>query len=135
MSIEITFPGNKKVDALFDGYTVHTDQPVRDGGDGSSPAPFSLFLASLGTCAGIYVKDFCDHRGIDTKGISLTLDYHYDQVQKMIAKFIIRIHVPADFPEQYDSAVIRSAALCAVKRHLNPAIGNEITVVRTQANQ
>jgi hypothetical protein len=48
----------------------------------------------------------------------------------MIAKFIIRIFVPADFPEQYEAAVIKSAALCAVKRHLNPAIESEIIIVR-----
>jgi hypothetical protein len=48
----------------------------------------------------------------------------------MIAKFIMMIHVPADFPEQYESAVIKTASLCAVKRHLNPAIENDITIVR-----
>jgi hypothetical protein len=41
------------------------------------------------------------------------------------------IHVPADFPAQYESAVIKSAALCAVKRHLNPSIENEITIIRS----
>ena len=131
MSVEIYYTGNKKVNADIDGFTVATDQPVQSGGEASAPTPFSLFLASLGTCAGIYVKGFCDQRGIDTTRVHLTMDYQYDQVQKTIAKFIFTIHVPVDFPEQYEAAVIKTASLCAVKRHLNPAIENEVIIIRS----
>ncbi|MEI7663355.1 MAG: OsmC family protein [Bacteroidota bacterium] len=131
MAIEIYYTGNKKVNADIDGFSVATDQPVQSGGEASAPTPFSLFLASLGTCAGIYVKGFCDQRGIDTTRVHLTMDYRYDQVQKTIAKFIFTIHVPADFPEQYEAAVIKTASLCAVKRHLNPAIESEVIISRS----
>jgi putative redox protein len=130
MAIEVILEGNKKVNALLDGFTVRTDQPVQAGGDNSAPTPFSLFLASLATCAGIYVKGFCDQRGIDGSGIRISMDYLYDPVQKMIAKFTMQIKVPAGFPEQYEQAVIKTASLCAVKRHLHPAIENEIIIVR-----
>jgi uncharacterized OsmC-like protein len=130
MSIEVKFDGNKKVNAVIDGFTVKTDQPVKAGGDNSSPTPFNLFLASLATCAGIYVKGFCDQREIDTTAIHIHMDYEYDPIQKMIVKFILHIHVPADFPEQYEAAVIKTASLCTVKRHLSEKIENEITVIR-----
>lgn len=131
MSIEVYFAGPKKVNAKLEGFTVETDQPVKAGGEASAPTPFALFLSSLATCAGIYVKGFCDQRSLPSENITLTLDYIVDPMTKNIGKFIIKIFVPADFPEKYDSALIQSAALCAVKRHLNPAIENEITVVRT----
>ncbi len=130
MSIEINFAGNKKVNVVIDGFTVKTDQPLQSGGDNSAPTPFNLFLASLGTCAGIYVKGFCDQRGIDASAIHILMDYNYDPIQKMIVKFIMKIHVPADFPEQYEGAMIKTASLCTVKRHLNEKIENEITIVR-----
>lgn len=130
MPIDIFFEGNKKVNAVIDGFTVKTDQEIKSGGDNSAPTPFNLFLASLGTCAGIYVKSFCNQRGIDTAEMRISMDYIYDHEQKMIVKFIILIHVPQDFPAQYEAAVIKTASLCAVKRHLNPAIENEITIVR-----
>jgi len=133
MAIEVSFEGKKKVNALIDGFTVLTDQPHQAGGDNSAPTPFSLFLASLATCAGIYVKGFCDQRGIDGDGIRISMDYVYDPVQKMIVKFIMLIRVPAEFPEQYEAAVIKSASLCAVKRHLHPVIDNEITIFRDHA--
>lgn len=130
MAIEVYFAGPKKVNAKLEGFTVETDQPVRAGGNESAPTPFALFLSSLATCAGIYVKGFCDQRGLPTENVTLTLEHITDPVKKSISKFIIRIFVPADFPDKYDNAIIQAAALCAVKRHLDPAIENEITIVR-----
>ena len=130
MSIEVYFSGLKKVNAKLEGFTVETDQPVRSGGEGSAPTPFALFLSSLATCAGIYVKGFCDQRGLPTQDVSLSLDYSIDPATKNVGTFIIKIYIPAHFPEKYDSALIQSASLCAVKRHLNPAIENVIEIVR-----
>jgi ribosomal protein S12 methylthiotransferase accessory factor len=130
MAIEVYFDGRKKVNALVDGFTVFTDQPLQAGGEASAPTPFSLFLASLGTCAGIYIKGFCDQRGINADAITIEMDDVYDPMKKMIVKFIMKIKVPSDFPVQYEEAVIRSASLCAVKRHLHPDIENEIFIVR-----
>lgn len=130
MQMEITFEGKRSVVASFDGYRVVTDQPVRAGGDGIAPTPFDTFLASLGTCAGIYVKSFCDQRGISTENIKLVQSLEYNPETRMIGKIIIDIKLPPDFPEQYKSAVINAAALCAVKKHMqNPPDFDIITSV------
>jgi putative redox protein len=130
MSIKVVFEEGKKVNAVIDGFTVKTDQPKRAGGDESAPMPFSLFLASLATCAGIYVKSFCDQRAIPWENISLDMDYFTDPVTRLIGKIQININVPEDFPEKYNEAVIHAASVCAVKRHLNSNIVTEINVVR-----
>lgn len=117
--MKITFEGNKKVIADYKGYRIVTDQPVRAGGDSSAPAPFDLFLASLGTCAGIYVKGFCDQRDIPTEGISLTQETIVNPETHLVSDLTITIHLPATFPEKYKDAVINAANLCAVKRHLH----------------
>lgn len=130
MSIEVRFPGGVKVDALVESFVISTDQPVRSGGEGTAPAPFTLFLASLATCAGYYVKAFCDSRGLSPEGVSLTMDTEYNSANKMIGKIILRIVVPVDFPEKYDNALINAANVCAVKRHLSDRIEFETLVVR-----
>jgi len=66
MEMDVYFPGGKKVNATYNGFTIETDQAKNEGGDGSAPEPYSLFLASIGTCAGVYVVYFCQERGIDT---------------------------------------------------------------------
>ena len=37
MEITMNFPGGKRVDALFDGFQVKTDQPKEEGGEGTAP--------------------------------------------------------------------------------------------------
>jgi hypothetical protein len=43
--IKVVFGGGLKVDAEYHGHLIRTDQPVRDGGEGTAPSPFDLFLA------------------------------------------------------------------------------------------
>lgn len=127
--MEITFEGNKKVIADYKGYKIVTDQPVRAGGDGSAPAPFDLFLASLGTCAGIYVKSFCDQRGISTEGIKLIQETKHNPELMLITDITITIYLPNDFPAKYKDAVISAANLCAVKKHLHNPPNMEVKAV------
>jgi len=122
MSIKIVFPGNKKVDAIMpSGFRIQTDQPVKEGGDGTAPAPFELFLASIGTCAGIYIVGFCESRGIPYRDIEIIQDLVYDPVARRISKVKLEIRVPKDFPEKYYDALVKSANICAVKKTIeNP---------------
>ena len=123
MEMIIDFPGGARVDAHFGPYTVMTDQPPQGGGEGSAPTPFALFLASLGTCAGIYVLGFCRQRGLPTEGIRLVQRMAFNPATGMLDKVQIDIQLPEGFPEKYHEAVIRSASQCAVKKHFeNPPV-------------
>jgi ribosomal protein S12 methylthiotransferase accessory factor len=121
MNMEISFEGNKKVNASINGQVIKTDQPIQAGGDGSAPEPLSLFLASIGTCAGIYVKNFCDQRGLSAENIKIIQKLSYNREKRLIDQIDLEIQLPDDFPEKYRDAVVKSANLCAVKRHLEEA--------------
>lgn len=118
MKMEIYFEGNKKVNASYGDMVIRTDQPSEAGGEGSAPAPFDLFLASIGTCAGIYIKSFCDQRGIPSDNIRIFQSVNYDMKKRLIDEINLDIKLPPDFPEKYKDAVINAANLCAVKKHL-----------------
>ena len=125
--MEIYFDTGKKVNAMFNGNIIKTDQPVGAGGEGSAPAPFDLFLASIGTCAGIYVKSFCDQREIPTEEIKIIQTMNYDMTKRMVNKVSLDIQLPAGFPEKYRAAVVNAANLCAVKKHLLDAPELDVT--------
>ena len=127
----VTFGEKKRVDCTFGEYVVHTDQPVQGGGDGSAPAPFDLFLASLATCAGIYVLGFCQARGIATEGIKLTQRHEYDEAHKLTG-VRLTIELPPEFPEKYVGAVRAAAAGCKVKKVL--AAPPEVSVETVQSS-
>lgn len=117
MEMIIDFPGGARVDAHFGTYTVGTDQPPSGGGEGSAPTPFALFLASIGTCAGIYVLGFCHQRGLPTEGIRIVQRMYSDPFSGMVGKVGLEIQVPPSFPEKYLPSLVRSAEMCAVKKH------------------
>ena len=114
MEMVIDFPGGSRVDAHFGEFTIQTDQPPA----ATAPTPFATFLASLGTCAGIYVLGFCRQRGLPSDGIRLIQRVHSDRSTGMVGKIELEIEVPPDFPEKYRDALVKSAELCAVKKHL-----------------
>lgn len=127
MEMIIDFPGGARVDAHFGPYTVKTDQPPMGGGEGSAPTPFAVFLSSIGACAGIYILGFCKQRGLPTEGIRIIQRAHSDPMSGMVAKIDLEIQVPPSFPEKYYSSLVRSAELCAVKKHLEHPPVFEVT--------
>jgi ribosomal protein S12 methylthiotransferase accessory factor len=116
--MEITFPGGVQVNAQFKGFEVATDQPEANGGRNTAPAPFDLFLASLGTCAGFYAMRFCQQRDLPTTGMRMTLASKRNPETKRLDRIDILLYLPEGFPEKYRSAIIRATDQCAVKKVL-----------------
>lgn len=114
MEMLIDFPGGSRVDAHFGGFSVPTDQPPAS----SAPSPFEVFLASIGTCAGIYVLGFCRQRGLTATDIRIVERVNHSPVTGMVEKIDLEIQVPPTFPEKYRDSLIHAAELCAVKKHL-----------------
>ncbi len=134
MDMIIDFPGGARVDAHYGPYTIMTDQPPAGGGRAEAPTPFALFLASMGTCAGIYVLGFCQQRNLPTEGIQIVQRMHRSFETGLIGQVDLEIQVPPTFPEKYKDSLIRSAQLCAVKKHLETPPHFEITTKVVETN-
>lgn len=132
MQINMEFPGGARVDARFDCFTVHTDQPAPSG-LGAAPTPFATFLASIATCAGIYVLGFCRQRGIPADGIQIVQRTDQDPETGLVAKIYLDIHLPPEFPLKYQAAVIRAADQCLAKKHLEHPPQVEVNAVTGEA--
>jgi ribosomal protein S12 methylthiotransferase accessory factor len=90
-----------------------------------------MFLASIGTCAGIYVLEFCRARNLPTDAISLVQHLDFHPVTHKLESVRIEIRLPAEFPEKYRKAVQRAADLCAVKRAILDPPRFEVVTVDT----
>ena len=128
-TMRVSFPGGKRVDAEYGGYTIRTDQPPQGGGEGSAPPPFDLFLASIATCAGIYAKGYCDSRGISTEGLGLEMHIEREAEKHRVVRLALEIRLPEGFPEKHREGVVRAADLCAVKKHILSPPAFEIRTV------
>jgi putative redox protein len=114
--VDVRFPGGKSVDATVGSHVIHTDQAIQHGGQGTGPEPYDLFLASLATCAGLYVLVFCQARGIPTDELQLVQENVIDDGK--LQRIVLRVLLPPNFPEKYVAAVRAAASGCRVKKTL-----------------
>jgi putative redox protein len=132
MELKVSLEGGKRVAMRIGNHLIRTDQPARHGGDDSAPAPYDLFMASIGTCAGFYVQSYCESKGVDSSGIELTLSARRDPKTKQVTGFVTTIHVPPNLPDKLRTALTKVAEQCAVQKTImsNPEFVVE-TVTRS----
>jgi len=118
LDLEVTFPGGRRVEAHYGGFTIAADKAVEDAGQGSAPTPFDLFLASLGTCAGMNLVYSFEHRGLSPRGARLVMKMEEDAESRMVTKITTEIHLPPDFPNQHKERLLRAVDACYVKKHV-----------------
>jgi putative redox protein len=116
--LKVIFGDNYRIDVDYKGFVVKTDQPVRDGGDGTALSPFDYFLVSLAACAGFYALAFCRERKISVEGLGVTMSTERGEVSKMIDKVTITVDLPPHFPEKYKFALVKAVDHCTVKAHI-----------------
>ncbi len=128
--MEIILGEKQIVKARYKGFEMITDQPEKAGGDNSALSPFDLFMVSIGTCAGWYVKSFCQQRNLSEEGIRLEQKTRFNPEKRLIDKIEIEIHLPADFPEKYREPLIKAAGACTVKKHVMDAPEFSIVTIK-----
>ena len=108
--IVVSLPGGRRVNAEVGRHIIHTDQPISNGGEDAAPAPFDVFLASMGACAGIFVQGFCAKRGIAYEEIRIIERPEYNGDGALRAVDFIKRHVfPGSFIPSI-SAMLHAAA-------------------------
>jgi len=121
LEFEVTFPGGLKTATRVGDYTILSDQDEKRGGQGAAPPPFVQFLASIASCAGIYVLEFCRVREIPTEGLRLIQSVDFDEKNPADTRIRIELFLPPGFPAKYEKAVARVAHSCSVEKQiLNP---------------
>ncbi|MGQ7244049.1 OsmC domain/YcaO domain-containing protein [Salinicola sp. V024] len=116
MEIKVNYLDNLRQEALFDDFTVITDQPIRYKGDGSAPGPFDYFLASSALCAAYFVRVYCNAREIPTENIRLSQNNIVDPENRYNQIFRIQVELPDDISEKDRIGILRSVERCSVKR-------------------
>ena len=112
--------GNGKADAHCKGLVIETGV--------GSPSPYDLFLASLGTCAGLTAVGYCQKRGLPTDGMKIVMDVDRDPESRLASKVNMQLVLPAGFPEEEKAGLIKAAGHCFVKRHLETPPEFEMTI-------
>lgn len=125
--MEIRFEGKEKVIANFMGHDVVSDVPVAMGGEDAGLNPFYLFLASIGNCAGVFMKMFYRNHNIPLDGASLQQDFEFRD-NGMLKKVIVTVCPGPAFPREKQNGLLAMLKSCKVKKHLAADIEFEYIV-------
>ena len=129
MQINVRYLDNLRLEALFDDFSVVTDQPIRYKGDGTAPSPFDYFLASSALCASYFVKVYCKARNIPTEDIRVSQNNIIDPENRYNQTFHIQVELPESISKKDREGILRSIDRCTVKKVIQNSPEFKIEVV------
>lgn len=114
MKMEISWQENFIFKAKCGEHEVLTDQHQPEGGTDKALTPAELFVASLGTCLGVYIVRFCQHHNLPTFGLKIFLDWTVAKDPWRIGAIKADIHYPHKLSENERQGLMRFAKACFV---------------------
>ena len=124
----VTHEGGQRFVAQVRSHRILVDQPAHAGGGDAGPMPIELLGASLGTCIALYVKQFCQSRGLPYDGMRVELEQHGAQNPNRIGEFVVRVLLPAKLPEHYATLLERVAKSCPAHNTLEHGAAVKVTI-------
>jgi putative redox protein len=116
MSVMTTFyKGNMLFETKMGNHMLQIDVPASMGGSDRGPTPPEIFIASLGSCVGAFVAQYCERNGLDAQ--NMTVDVVFDKADNptRLINLKVKVNLPnAECQGQRSEAVKRVAAHCPV---------------------
>jgi putative redox protein len=98
-------------------HVLTADESRKDGGRDEGPSPQELLAASLASCSAVTLEMYADRKGWDLGDVVVDVDYEPAQ-RGSPTKFVMRVKVPKELPEEQRERVMQVAAKCPVHRTL-----------------
>lgn len=117
--LELTFPGGHRTKSTIGGFEINTDYPKRLGGKESAPEPWYVFLASLASCQGIHIRNYCAEHNLPYEKIKVTLEPIVSESDPdWFTDFNLELLLPEGFPKEHIEPMLYAAESCRVVQHL-----------------
>lgn len=122
-----------KGDMLFESHigthVLTIDVPADMGGEDRGPIPPQLFVASLGSCIGAFVAQYCEINGIDATGMTVEMNYTKTAYPTRLTDLQAVIKLPRGDCGARRKAIERVADLCPVHETIKTMDGLAITIL------
>jgi len=131
-NLTVAYQGGIKFEAMTGKHKLIIDLPPEKGGTDEGMAPPDLFVASLGSCIGVYVVRYCQNAKIDTEGCAISLDWSLSDDKKSIAAVEVKIRLPKADPGPRARAVLEAARSCLIHNTLHGGLNVDISLEQTR---
>ncbi len=125
----VRYTGGRAFKAVARGHEVVTDLPSESGDPEAGMTPPELFMASLGTCIGVYAVSYCEKAGFDCTDLTVTLSWEKDDSGSRIGSVSARLALPRADPGNRREAILKAATSCYLHNTVSKWPGLEIELV------
>lgn len=121
--------GNMLFESKMGNHSLVIDVPASMGGLDRGPTPPQVFVASLGSCIGAFVAEYCERNHIDTTGLTVDLNYEKAANPTRLINLKATVHLPNGVCGNRIQAIERVAQHCPVHESIKVMEGLEITIL------
>ena len=112
-TITTEYKGDMLFESKVNGHSITIDVPEGMGGKDRGIMPPQLFIVSLGSCVAAFVAKYAEGRGINTKGMTVDVDFEKAEHPTRLTNIKVKVKMP----EADCSEACRREALLKVAEH------------------
>ncbi len=118
MSVITTFyKGNMLFETQIGNHALQIDVPAGMGGMDRGPTPPEIFIASLGSCVGAFVAQYCERNSLDAHDMSVDVSFDKADNPTRLVNLKITVKMPnTACQNQRLEAIRRVAEHCPVHK-------------------
>ena len=129
--ITTEYKGDMLFETTVGKHRLTIDVPSNIGGKDRGPMPPQLFIASLGSCVGALVAEYCERHEVDTRDMAVDVDFDKTDHPSRLTNIKVTVRLPnADCSKQCRrDALRRVAEHCPVHETIETLQGVEFKIV------
>jgi putative redox protein len=127
--ITTLYKGDMLFESKIGDHSVLIDVPESMGGDDRAPQPPQLFIASLGSCIGAFVAQYCEKNGIDDEGMVVDISFDKADDPTRLVNLRATVKLPNGDCGARVRAIERVAQHCPVHSTISTMEGLEIEIL------
>ncbi|MFP3854513.1 MAG: OsmC family protein [Anaerolineales bacterium] len=128
-TIRTTYKGDMLFETVMGDHTLTIDVPAGMGGSDRGPTPPQVFIASIGSCVGALVADYCQRNDVDTRGMTVDVDFEKADKPTRLTNLKVTINMPqGECTKKRETVIRRVAEHCPVHETINTLEGIEFII-------
>lgn len=123
------YRGDMLFESKLGNHSLIIDVPASMGGKDRGATPPEVFIASLGSCVGAFVAQYCARSGVDAS--DMTVDVTFDKVENptRLTNLKVRVELPKGQCADRQKAIQRVAEHCPVHETILTLQGIDIDIL------
>jgi uncharacterized OsmC-like protein len=127
-SITTFYKGDMLFECQMGNHSVSVDVPASMGGSDRAATPPEFFIASLGSCIGAFVAQYCNRTGINAEGMTVDITFEKADEPTRLKNIKATVNLPNGDVGGRKEAILRVADHCPVHETISTMEDLEIVL-------